>query len=271
LTERPLSGRYRLSERIGAGGSAVVYRAEDLILERQVAVKVLAEHLSDDDRFVARFRREALAVAKLMHPNVVQVYDAGVAEGRHYLVMELMDGGSSCAELLSDSPPLPEIALGIVIQVAAGLDYAHRRGVIHRDVKPSNLMIVGPPEETFAKVTDFGIATAAEWHPLMAREPVIGTKGYLCPEAWWGEAPTPQFDVYALGVVAHQLFFGGLPVRDARGAIAPPDGAAAQLIEVLLPVLDRALADSPANRLDDCQVFAEELQNAFPMDSRLAP
>jgi serine/threonine protein kinase len=261
LTEGLLSGRYRLAERIGEGGFSNVYKAEDRILERQVAVKVLAEHLSDDERFVARFRREALAVAKLIHPNVVPVYDTGVVEGRHYLVMELIDGGGSCAELLRDSLPPPEAALDIVIQVATGLDYAHRRGVIHCDVKPSNLMIVRSAEEGFvAKVTDFGIATAADWRPLSVREPVIGTKGYLCPEAWWGEPATPRFDVYALGVVAYQLIFGGLPVRDETGAIAPPDGAADGPLAEILPVLERALADSPANRLGSCGAFAEEMR-----------
>jgi eukaryotic-like serine/threonine-protein kinase len=271
LTEKLLSGRYRLAERIGAGGFASVYRAEDRILERQVAVKVLAEHLSEDVRFIERFRREALVVSKLNHPNVALVYDTGVAEGRLYLVMELVDGGRSCAELLRDSPPPPDVALLIVTQAAVGLDYAHRQGVIHRDVKPSNLMVVWSATEVFVKVVDFGIATAAEWRPLSAWEPMIGTKGYLCPEAWWDEPATPRFDVYALGVVAHQLLFGGLPVRDEAGAITPPDGAAAGLLAALLPVLERALADSPANRLGSCRVFAEELREAYSVDSVAEP
>jgi serine/threonine protein kinase len=264
LTDRLLSGRYRLMERIGYGGFATVYRSEDRILERQVAVKVLAEHLSQDVEFVARFRREALAVAKMIHPNIVQVYDTGADEGWFYLVMELIGGGSSCADLLRDSPLPPKVALEIVLQAAEGLDYAHRRGVIHCDVKPSNLMIVRSAPELFAKVTDFGIARAVEWQRLSSREPVLGTKGYLCPEAWWGENATPLFDVYALGVVAHQLFFGGLPVRDEVGSIVLPDGVAAGSLAALLPVLGRALADSPANRLNSCRVFADELRKVFP-------
>lgn len=259
---RLISRRYRLEEPIGAGGFAIVYRAEDRVLEKHVAVKILAEHLSDDELFVARFRREALAVAKLIHPNIVQVYDAGVEDGRYYLVMELIDGGGSCAELFRDSPPPPEVAVEIVIQAAVGLDYAHRRLIVHRDVKPSNLMIIRSRAEISVKVTDFGIATTADWQPLSAREAVIGTKGYICPEAWWEKNPTPQFDVYALGVVAHQLFFGFLPVRKETGTIALPKGAVAGPLAPLLPVLERALADSPANRLVSCADFADELYKA---------
>jgi eukaryotic-like serine/threonine-protein kinase len=263
VTKELFSGRYRLAERIGFGGSSNVYRAEDQTLDRQVAVKVLAEHLSDDEYFVARFRREALAVAKLIHPNVVQVYDTGVADGRHYLVMELIGGGDSCAELLRDSPPSPDLAMEIISQAADGIDYAHMQGVIHRDVKPSNLMIIQLPAEVIVKVTDFGIATAADWGRMSARESVIGTKGYLCPEAWRDEDATPRFDVYALGVVAHQLLFGGLPVRDKRGAIALPGAAAEGPLATLLPVLERALADNPESRVDRCRLFAGELREAY--------
>ena len=140
-----LSGRYELGDRLGSGGMSNVYRATDRILERTVAVKILAEHLSDDERFVARFRREALAVAKLIHPNIVQVYDTGVDEGRHYIVMEYVEGRSGAQMLQRQGPIDSETAAEIGIQACAGLDYAHRRGIIHRDVKPGNLMIVGGP------------------------------------------------------------------------------------------------------------------------------
>ena len=140
-----LSGRYELGDRLGSGGMSNVYRATDRILERTVAVKVLAEHLSDDERFVARFRREALAVAKLIHPNIVQVYDTGIDEGRHYIVMEYVEGRSGAQILQRQGPLDPETAAEAGIQACAGLDYAHRRGIIHRDVKPGNLMVVGGP------------------------------------------------------------------------------------------------------------------------------
>src|SRR6476620_7539391 len=140
-----ISGRYQLGDRLGSGGMSTVYKAIDRVLERTVAVKVLAEHLSDDDKFVARFRREALAVAKLIHPNIVQVYDTGVDEGRHYIVMEYVEGRSGAQVLTRQGPLDPATAAEAGIQACSGLDYAHRRGIIHRDGKPGNLMIVGGP------------------------------------------------------------------------------------------------------------------------------
>ena len=140
-----LSGRYEIGDRLGSGGMSNVYKATDLTLERTVAVKILAEHLSDDDRFVARFRREALAVAQLVHPNIVQVYDTGVDNYRHYIVMEFVEG-KSVAQLLQTRGRLgPDSAVEIGIQSCAGLEYAHRQGIIHRDVKPGNLMVIGGP------------------------------------------------------------------------------------------------------------------------------
>ncbi|HEX5712854.1 MAG TPA: protein kinase, partial [Solirubrobacterales bacterium] len=141
-----LSGRYETGDRLGSGGMSNVYKATDRILERTVAVKILAEHLSDDERFVARFRREALAVARLIHPNIVQVYDTGVDEGRHYIVMEYVEGHSGAQLLQRHGSLEPHATLEIGKQACAGLDYAHRRGIIHRDVKPGNLMILGGPE-----------------------------------------------------------------------------------------------------------------------------
>jgi eukaryotic-like serine/threonine-protein kinase len=209
-----LSGRYEIGDRLGSGGMSNVYRATDLILERTVAVKVLAEHLSDDERFVARFRREALAVARLIHPNVVQVYDTGVDEGRHYIVMEYV-GGRSGAQILQRQGPLQaEMAAEAGIQACAGLDYAHRRGIIHRDVKPGNLMVVGGPvggDAMTVKLTDFGIARAIEQTRITQVGSVVGTAAYLAPELVRGEEATPATDVYALGVVLYQFLTGRLP------------------------------------------------------------
>src|ERR1044072_1296938 len=160
-----LSGRYDLADRLGAGGMSNVYRATDLTLERTVAVKILAEHLSDDERFVARFRREALAVAKLVHPNIVQVYDTGIDSDRHYIIMEYVRGRSGAQLLQADGRLDSETTVEIGVQACAGLDYAHRHGIIHRDVKPGNLMIIGGPAgggDMTVKLADFGIARASE-------------------------------------------------------------------------------------------------------------
>jgi len=135
-----ISDRYQLGERLGSGGMSSVYKATDRVLERTVAVKILAEHLSDDEKFVARFRREALAVAKLIHPNIVQVYDTGVDTDRHYIVMEYVEGRSGAQLLQSRGRLGPEVAVEVGAQACAGLEYAHRQGIVHRDVKPGNLM-----------------------------------------------------------------------------------------------------------------------------------
>ena len=209
-----LSGRYEIDGRLGSGGMSTVHRATDRILERTVAVKILAEHLSDDDRFVARFRREALAVAKLIHPNIVQVYDTGIDQGRHYIVMEFVEGRSGAQILQSQGSLEPRFAAEIGIQSCAGLDYAHRRGIIHRDVKPGNLMIVGGPlggAELTVKLTDFGIARAIEQTRITQVGSVVGTAAYLSPEQVRGEEATPATDVYALGVVIYQFLTGRLP------------------------------------------------------------
>jgi eukaryotic-like serine/threonine-protein kinase len=209
-----LSGRYELGDRLGSGGMSNVYRATDRILERTVAVKILAEHLSDDERFVERFRREALAVAKLIHPNIVQVYDTGIDEGRHYIVMEYVAGRSGAQILQRQGPFEPETAAEAGIQACAGLDYAHRRGIIHRDVKPGNLMVVGGPVgggPMTVKLTDFGIARAIEQTRITQVGSVVGTAAYLAPEQVRGEEATPATDVYALGVVLYQFLTGRLP------------------------------------------------------------
>jgi serine/threonine-protein kinase len=256
-----LSGRYETGDRLGSGGMSNVYKATDRILERTVAVKILAEHLSDDERFVARFRREALAVAKLIHPNIVQVYDTGVDDGRHYIVMEYVEGRSGAQILQRQGPVEPETAAEIGIQACAGLDYAHRRGIIHRDVKPGNLMIVGGPVgggEMTVKLTDFGIARAIEQTRITQVGSVVGTAAYLAPEQVRGEEATPATDVYALGVVLYQFLTGRLPyegstlaelaVRQQNEKPLPPSTYNEEVPEPLGLSVLRALEGDPNRR-----------------------
>ena len=261
MTATLLSGRYEIGERLGSGGMSSVHQATDLTLERTVAVKILAEHLSDDERFVARFRREALAVAKLIHPNIVQVYDTGVDEGRHYIVMEYVQGRSGAQILQKQGPLDAETAAEIGAQACAGLDYAHRRGIIHRDVKPGNLMIVGGPVgggEMTMKLTDFGIARAVEQTRITQVGSVVGTAAYLSPEQVRGEEATPATDVYALGVVLYQFLTGRLPyegstlaelaVRQQNEKPLPPSTYNDAVPETLGAAVLRALEGDPNRR-----------------------
>jgi eukaryotic-like serine/threonine-protein kinase len=279
-----ISDRYQLGDRLGSGGMSSVYKATDRVLERTVAVKILAEHLSDDDKFVARFRREALAVAKLIHPNIVQVYDTGVDHDRHYIVMEYVEGRSG-AQLLQTRGALgPEVAVEIGAQACAGLEYAHRQGIIHRDVKPGNLMVIGGPAgrraastahdpptgDMTVKLTDFGIARAAEQTRLTQVGSVVGTAAYLAPEQARGEEATPASDVYALGVVIYQLLTGRLPwegttlselaIRRENERPLPPTSYDPAVPETLSTAVLRSLEGDPALRYTTARQLAIALR-----------
>jgi eukaryotic-like serine/threonine-protein kinase len=205
-----IADRYRLERRLGLGGMSTVHLAVDLRLQRNVAVKLLAEHLADDPTFVSRFQREALAAARLVHPNIVQVFDSGLdpETGQHYIVMEYV-AGPSMAEVLRDRGHLDvDETVDVIVQACHGLDYAHRHGVVHRDVKPGNLLRA--PDGAI-KLADFGIAKAAEQSSITQVGSVLGTAAYLAPEQSRGDEATPRSDLYSLGVVAYQLVSGRLP------------------------------------------------------------
>jgi len=209
-----IAGRYRIEGRLGVGGMSTVHLAFDNRLERYVALKLLAEHLADDPTFVSRFRREALAAARLVHPNIVQVFDFGFDSGhhQHFIVMEHVSG-NSCAELLRDHGHLDVgPAIDIVTQACRGLDYAHRNGVVHRDVKPGNLLV---SDTEVVKLADFGIARAADQSSITQVGSVLGTAAYLSPEQARGDEAGPQADLYSLGVVTYQLISGRLPYEAA--------------------------------------------------------
>jgi eukaryotic-like serine/threonine-protein kinase len=210
-TPTHIAGRYRIERRLGAGGMSTVFLATDGVLERAVAIKLLAEHLAEDEDFVARFRREALSAARLQHPNIVQVFDSGqdADSRRHYIIMEYVDGPSA-ADLLREQRQLGvEETVAIVRDACHGLDYAHRAGVIHRDVKPGNLL---QAEETWiTKLADFGIAKAAEQTRITQVGSILGTAAYLSPEQARGDEAGPASDIYSLGVCAYQFLTGRLP------------------------------------------------------------
>jgi eukaryotic-like serine/threonine-protein kinase len=201
-------GRYQVVDVLGGGGMALVYRARDEELDRPVAIKLLADNLAADEAFRKRFLREARLAAQLAHPNVVQVYDSGEADGRPYIVMEYVEG-ETLADLLSRRGRLPPSeAVELALQVCSGLEHAHQAGLVHRDIKPQNLLI---REDGTVKIVDFGIARSARGTRLTETGSVLGTAAYLAPEQAAGEEVTPAADVYAVGVVLYELLAGRTP------------------------------------------------------------
>ena len=268
-----LAERYELGDRLGVGGMSTVLEAFDRRLERHVAVKLLAEHLAEDKQFVARFRREALSAARLVHPNIVQVFDFGLDErsGRHYIVMELVRGQSG-AEILRDAGVLGvQEALSMVLQACRGLDYAHRNGVVHRDVKPGNLLRA---EDDVVKLADFGIAKAVTDESAITQVgSVIGTAAYLAPEQAAGEQVGPPADLYALGVVTYQFLSGRLPyeaqsltelaLKQMREIPPPLDELNPDVTPQLAVAVDRALAIDPRDRYPDAETMRDALTDGM--------
>ncbi len=268
--EQTIAGRYRIEGRLGVGGMSTVHLAFDSRLERYVAIKLLAEHLADDPTFVSRFRREALAAARLVHPNIVQVFDFGFDSGshRHFIVMEHV-AGNSCAELLRDHGHLGvEQSVGVIIQACRGLDYAHRNGVVHRDVKPGNLLL---SDQDVVKLADFGIARATDQSSITQVGSVLGTAAYLSPEQARGDEAGPRADIYSLGVVTYQLITGRLPyeasslselaLKQQRESPVPLDELVPAAPRALAEAVQGALAIDQRDRPGEAMEFAAELRD----------
>jgi eukaryotic-like serine/threonine-protein kinase len=264
-----IAGRYRIEGRLGVGGMATVQLAFDQRLERNVALKLLAEHLADDPAFVSRFRREALSAARLVHPNIVQVFDFGFDEHQHqhFIVMEHVPG-NSCAELLRDQGHLDvDVAVDILTQACRGLEYAHRNGVVHRDVKPGNLLV---SDAQVVKLADFGIARAVDQSSITQVGSVLGTAAYLAPEQARGEEAGPRADIYSLGVVAYQLLSGRLPYeasslselayKQSQEGPPPLDQLNPRVTPELALAVSLALAIDQEDRPSDAIAFAETLR-----------
>jgi serine/threonine protein kinase len=262
-----IAERYELEELVGKGGMSSVYRAKDRLLERTVAIKVLHEHYSRDDDYVERFRREARAAAQLSHPNIVTVIDRGEDGGRQFIVFEFIDG-QNLKQLVESKGRLPvRTALELGIEIGRALAFAHKSGLVHRDVKPQNVLL-GNGE---VKVTDFGIARSADVkHGLTQTGTVLGTSDYIAPEQASGEPVSVLSDVYSLGVVIYELLAGEPPYRgDNFLAVAmrhvndpvPSVAEARPDVPIRLDAaMRRAMAKRPEERFDSMAAFVDELE-----------
>jgi serine/threonine protein kinase len=263
-------GKYQILSEIGRGGMAIVYKAFDTGLQRHVALKVLLPRLAADDQILRRFEREATTAANLKHPNIVIIHDVGSADGYHFLVMELLEGCTLREEIRARGAMLPARAAYIASQVASALDYAHQQGLIHRDVKPSNI-ILGREDHT--TLTDFGLVRAAHSARLTEAGATVGTLEYMAPEQLGGEEIDWRSDVYSLGVVVYELlvgrtpFTGDTPFSLMQKVMYEPPPPLENLVPTLPPSVGRVVAQtlnkSPADRFRSAGEFAAALYRSL--------
>jgi eukaryotic-like serine/threonine-protein kinase len=271
VTEEPivLGNRYQLQERLGSGGMAMVYRAQDLMLERTVAVKILRRDFSHSEEFRQRFRQEAKAAANLSHPNIVTIHDFGIDTNQLFIVMEYVPG-TDIKSLLKQRGKFPiSQAVDLMIQACAGIGYAHRAGLVHCDIKPQNLLVT--PDNRL-KVLDFGIARAlATISPDEQSDVVWGSPLYFSPEQAVGNAPSPASDVYSLGVVLYEMLTGQTPftgktseelVRQHRDSLPPsPRKFTPAIPPALENILLKVLSKEPSARYRTADQFGSVLAN----------
>jgi beta-lactam-binding protein with PASTA domain/predicted Ser/Thr protein kinase len=262
-------GRYRIIRKLGSGGMANVYLAEDEELGRRVAIKILNDRHASDDQFVERFRREAKNAAGLSHPNIVSIYDRGEAEGTYYIAMEYLEGRSLKERIVADGPLPIQDAIEVTRQILRAIGFAHRRGIVHRDIKPHNVLLVqdGGGEERF-KVTDFGISRTTASQMTEAGS-IVGTAQYLSPEQARGAPVDQRSDVYSVGIVLYELLTGTLPftgetpleiaMKHLSEVPKPPSELRAEVPADLDMVVLRALAKDPADRFESAEEMEKEL------------
>src|SRR3954463_13374793 len=269
LLGAPLSDRYRLEARIGAGGMSTVYRAQDQVLMRPVAIKLMNREVAADSGQLERFKREARAVAQLSHPHIVTVIDYGEDENRPYIVLEYV-GGETLKQRIRRCGRLPVAeAGGYAVEIARALGCAHAHHIVHRDVKPQNVLI---DEEGTAKVTDFGIARTLDEEGLTAEGRVLGTTDYVSPEQALGHAVTGQSDLYSLGIVLFEMLTGDVPFHgDNQVAVAMkhvreeiPDVQALRpgISAGLARIVDRMTAKDLRKRYPDALTLEADLEEA---------